>query len=56
MQTTHRKKYKDIVKCCKQYVQAENMSAVIVTYFGNSTVCTLAAYVTLVPNVMQLKG
>lgn len=31
------------------------MSAVIVTHFGNSTLCTLAAYVTLVPNVMQLK-
>lgn len=33
----------------------ENMEALIVTYFGNSTVCTIAVYVTLVPSVRQLE-
>lgn len=31
------------------------MEALIVTYFGNSTVCTIAVYVTLVPSVRQLE-
>lgn len=43
MQKTHTlKKYTYIDKCCIQYVQIENIGAVIVTYFGNSTVCTIA--------------
>lgn len=31
----------------------ENIGAVMVTYFGKSTVCTIAVYVTLVPCVRQ---
>lgn len=48
-----KKKYKYIDKCCIQYVQIENIGAVIVTYVGDSTVCTIAVYVTLVPSVRQ---
>lgn len=33
----------------------EKIGAVMVTYFGKSTVCTIVVYVTLVPRVRQLE-
>lgn len=54
-QHKHWEKYKYIDKCCIQYVQIENIGAVKVTHFDDSTGSTIAVDVTAVPSERQLE-